>query len=285
MSGFADRGGMSTTPATGTTPVTATSSASPSWRFTLSRLQREWDRLVADPRLGERVATWQLPGVVAGATLADVLCAAGMRPAGATPTRWCRRRSARAKDMRSSGCPVTGRWPRSPRLPPTTSWPRSVVLQRLLPGLSSIARRRSRSVEEHLVHTDELLGAAWTVIRAEAARARARLRRLVVPQGDRAPGVRPRPPATAGARARRTGDAWTWRTSTTTAAGDPLGQIVGVLRSVGTDQLRAGDAALITALLRSDRLRDAARQLEVSERTVRNHRAEMVGRLRDALAA
>jgi DNA-binding NarL/FixJ family response regulator len=45
------------------------------------------------------------------------------------------------------------------------------------------------------------------------------------------------------------------------------------------------DAELISALLQGDRLRDAARQLHVSERTVRNHRDEMVRRLRDELAA
>ena len=32
-----------------------------------------------------------------------------------------------------------------------------VVLQRLLPGLSAIARRRARCVDEHLRNTDEVL--------------------------------------------------------------------------------------------------------------------------------
>ncbi|MEO6156098.1 MAG: hypothetical protein ABIQ39_00550, partial [Ilumatobacteraceae bacterium] len=39
-----------------------------------------------------------------------------------------------------------------------------VVLQRLLPGLSAIARRRGTHMREHLEAFDELLSAAWSVI-------------------------------------------------------------------------------------------------------------------------
>ena len=66
---------------------------------------------------------------------------------------------------------------------------------------------------------------------------------------------------------------------------DPVAAIVAVAEALWPNGLRERDAELISALLRRDRLRDAARQLHVSERTVRNHRDEMVRRLRDELAA
>ena len=216
MSGFADRGGMSTTPATGTTPVTATSSASPSWRFTLSRLQREWDRLVADPRLGERVATWQLPGVVAGATLADVLCAAGMRPAGATPHALVPPALGAGEGHALERVPGDRALAALAAAAAHDELAARVVLQRLLPGLSSIARRRSRSVEEHLVHTDELLGAAWTVIlpkppvRGTTSSPRRSSRRSSTRCSSAAAGDGW---CTSSSNQR----AWTWRTNTTTA--------------------------------------------------------------------
>ena len=66
---------------------------------------------------------------------------------------------------------------------------------------------------------------------------------------------------------------------------DPLTAILGALRLAGVPVLDASDARLIGALLRCDQLAEAARELDVSLRTVRNHRAAMIHRLRGALAA
>jgi hypothetical protein len=159
-----------------------------------------------------------------------------------------------------------------------------VVLQRLLPGLSAVARRRARCLDDHLVLTDELVASAWTVIRARPGRRRRdfvassflrAIEHQVFVRHERRRLVHELvEPATMDVAVEHD-----------ETGGDALFQIVGVLGAVGRRSLRAGDTELINALLRCDDLRDAARQLHVSERTVRYHRDAMVGRLRRALAA
>ena len=263
VSGVAHRAAMPFAPAT-----------VPHRRFTLTRLQHDWNRLVLDRRLTERIAGWQLPDVPTTATLDDVLRAAGLcRPGTAA--------SSVETDERVPGDRVLAALA---ALAVDDDLAARVVLQRLLPGLSAIARRRARCLDDHLVHTDELLGAAWAVIRARPTRARRDFvassflravehqvfvrhqRRLLVHE--------PVEPASLD-RAVEPDE----------GSGDALGQIVAVLQAAGADALRDGDAELIGALLRTDRLREVADQLRVSERTVRNHREAMVGRLRRALAA
>lgn len=252
----------------------------PHWRFTLSRLQREWDHLNLDRRLVAHIAGWDLPGLAAGADLDGVLVAAGLRSA--RPSDGPRPGAADGGDgERVAGDRVLAALTVVAVDDPLAA---RVVLQRLLPGLSAMARRRSRSVDEHLRHTDELLGAAWTVIRSRPLRPRrdfvaAQLLRAIehqvfVRQQRRLLVHELVEPAAMDVPVEPGG-----------AAGDPLLEIVEVLRVAGVDALRDGDVALISALLCSDRVRDAARRLRVSERTVRNHREAMVGRLRQALAA
>lgn len=252
--------------------------AAPHWRFTLTRLQREWDHLVLDRRLAARIDAWCLPGVAPGTGLRAVLDAAGLRPPG---------RPERLDGERPDGLervPGDRVLAVLAALAVDDELAARVVLQRLLPGLSAIARRRSRCVTDHLVNTDELVGAAWTVIRARPAKARRdfvassllraiehqvfvrhQRRRLVHELVE---------PATIDIAV-----------EPDEGGGNPLVQLVGALRAAGPGALGEGDAALLTALLRNDRVRDAARELQISERTVRNHREAMVGRLRHALAA
>ena len=66
---------------------------------------------------------------------------------------------------------------------------------------------------------------------------------------------------------------------------NPLSAIIDGLRLAGGSVIEREDARLIAALLHCDQLSEAARELDVSVRTVRNHRAAMIHRLRGALAA
>ena len=210
-----------------------------------------------------------------GASLDEVLLAAGHRPPATAPAR------PAGDDERVPGDGVLAALA---ALSPDDDLAARIVLQRLLPGLSATARRRSRSLDDHLVHTDDLLAAAWTVVRTRPARPRqdfvaSSLLRAIEHQVFVRPGRRQLvhelvEPATMDTAVERDDD------------GDAaLFQIVGVLGCVGQRALRDGDTELINALLRCDDLRDAARRLQVSERTVRYHRDAMVGRLRQALAA
>src|SRR3954451_1952267 len=151
--------------ATGSTPPRRP--ASPHQRFTLSRLQGEWDRLAADGRLSGKIDGWQLPGVAPGALLSEVLVAAGMRGRGdaATLVEHDDDHGARptADGERVPGDLVLAALVVAARTDPLAA---RVVLQRLLPGLSAIARRRSSCLDEHLRNTDEVVAAAWGVIRS-----------------------------------------------------------------------------------------------------------------------
>ena len=149
-----------------TAPAGASTSTIPHQRFTLSRLQREWDHLVADRRHGERIVGWHLPGVPAGSSLAAVLTAAGMRSHG-EPTRLVGesttndRATRSPTDERIPGDRVLAALVVAARTDPLAA---RVVLQRLLPGISALARRRSRCMDEHMRNTDEAVAAAWSVI-------------------------------------------------------------------------------------------------------------------------
>jgi hypothetical protein len=247
-------------------------------RYTLSRLQREWDRLVDDRRLAGRPDEWRLPGVRRGASLADVLHAAGMREPGVDDPAGGVEGERVPGDRVLAALVVAGRDdPLAARL----------VLQRLLPGLSAVARRRSRCVEDHLRNTDEAVAAAWWVIRTHPVELHpdwvastllraidhqafvGTSRRLLVHEL-----VEP-----------STLDVAVEPGESGELGDDPLSTIVSALRMAGPVNVHPDDTRLIGALLRCDRLDEAARELEVSVRTVRNHRAALIHRLRAAVAA
>lgn len=159
-----------------------------------------------------------------------------------------------------------------------------VVLQRLLPGISSMARRRaSRDRPRHEV-LDELVAFAWTVICTYPVDRKhtyvaAGLLREIEYQSFTRPHRRlttfvPLPLHTFDDRPAPT---------TTVAAADELRDLLDLAISVGVDP---NDIELARRLGRGETTRDIAHSSKVTDRTVRNHRDAVTYRLRAvALAA
>jgi len=159
-----------------------------------------------------------------------------------------------------------------------------VVLQRLLPGLSSLARRHAAGrFEGNLDAFDELLSAAWAVIREFPVDRRPRhvaanllrdteyhaftkaTRRLLVheltePQSLDVPVV-------------------------IEADREPLDELADVVRSARIRLLTDRDLHLLRLLVRGCTIAEVAAALQVSVRTVGNRREVLVSRLREAALA
>ena len=155
-----------------------------------------------------------------------------------------------------------------------------VVLQRMLPGLSASAKRFSSTFDTQLEAFDELLSEAWSVIRSFPIERRdryviknllrdceyhaflkARRRRLVHEPADPvtfdwSPAAEPEPTA------------------------EPLAVILELLRRARAGGLSDAYFAVAAALLNNRTVKQAATQLQVTDRTVRNRRHALVRQLR-----
>ena len=143
VNGRADAAGMTTFPHPSSVPPTF-----------MARLQREWDVLAHRPAVLRRAAAWQLE--VPFRSLDDLAVAAGLR------------RSFRQRPTE----PLLGPGP-SPdavlhhlvALARHDDLAARVVLQRLLPGLVATARRWARRPEGGATALEEVVTAAWQVVR------------------------------------------------------------------------------------------------------------------------
>ncbi|MEN9645922.1 MAG: hypothetical protein RL238_2591 [Actinomycetota bacterium] len=150
VSGQADAADMTTFPQPSPLPPTF-----------MARLQREWDVLSHRPAVLRRAADWQLG--VPFRSLDDLTVAAGLRPL-----------SRRGGVGQAASAAAS--WP-SPSTPPDVVLHRlvelarhddlaaRVVLQRLLPGLVHTARRWARRPEGGPHALEEVVTAAWQVVR------------------------------------------------------------------------------------------------------------------------
>lgn len=142
VNGRADAAAMTTFPHTSSAPPTF-----------MARLQREWDVLAHRPAVLRRAAAWQLG--VPFRSLDDLAVAAGLRrsfrqrptaPAGSGPSPDAVLRHlvalARHDDLAAR-----------------------VVLQRMMPGLIAAARRWARRPEGGAMALEEVVTAAWQVVR------------------------------------------------------------------------------------------------------------------------
>ena len=215
------------------------------------RLQREWLALSQRRAVVRRAQNWGLG--LSFSSLDDLLAATGHRAVGAP-------------------APVE-------ELPAEVVAAR-VLLQRLLPGLVAAARRWERRHGTATDAFDEVVAAAWVVVREYPYERRPHhLVANLLRDAEYHAFIRPRrrlvvhvPVATD--RLDRPVDHERL---------DPLRELADVVAC--TPLLTAHEHELLVLLLSGRTTLDIAAELHVSERTVRAHRESMVGRMREAIAA
>jgi hypothetical protein len=153
-----------------------------------------------------------------------------------------------------------------------------VVLQRMLPGLSSCAKRNSSTFDARLDALDELLSEAWAVIRSFPIERRSRyvIKNLLRDCEYRA-----------FLKARRrllihelTDPAHLdLAVQTDESDGEPLTTIVDLLGRARAAGMSDSDVAVVTTLLNTSTVKQAAAALRVTDRTVRNRRQSVVRQL------
>jgi hypothetical protein len=231
----------------------------PNHRYLLTRLQREWDLLSTRPSVVRRAAVWNLtPRVLI--SLDELLVLTGL---GSGPT-----------DL-SGDAPMA----RLVALARHDDLAARVVLQRMLPGLSNCARRNSQGFESCLDALDELLSEAWTVIRSFPIERR---NRYVIKNLLRDCEYR----AFIKARRRKVVHELTdpaqfdLAIEADDAAGEPLAALVELLGRARAAGMSDVDLAMVTTLLNTSTVKQAAAALRVTDRTIRNRRHAVVRQLR-----
>jgi len=231
----------------------------PNHRYLLSRLQREWNLLRCRRSALDRAIGWKLtPRVLS--SLDELLVLTGLGPGPADPS-----------------CDETMR--RLVVLARHDDLAARVVLQRMLPGLSVCARRNSNGFEGQLDALDELLSEAWTVIRSFPIEQRDRyvIKNLLRDCEYRA-----------FVKARRRllvheltdpGDLDRFA-AMDPAEGEPFGVMIDLLGRARAAGMSDADLAVVVTLLNTSTVKQAAIELRVTDRTVRNRRRSVVRQLR-----
>ena len=231
----------------------------PNHRYLLTRLQREWNVLSSRRSAVVRASAWRLtPRALS--SLDELLVLTGLGPGPMDPSSDDAMRRlvtlARHDDLAAR-----------------------VVLQRMLPGLSSCAKRNASGFDSQLDALDELLSEAWTVIRSFPIERRdryviknllrdceyraflkARRRMLIQDVTDPAHLDRAVEPDD--------------------SAAEPLITIVELLGTARLAGMCAADVEIVVALLNTSTVKQAAAALRVTDRTVRNRRQSVVHQLR-----
>src|SRR5688572_8021139 len=224
-----------------------------------SRLDREWSQLRSRPALLRHAAGW---AIVEGPLhdLDQILAAVGYQVA------WTARNEAAMRELvlRAADDELAAR----------------IAIQRILPGLLAIVRRRGAADEDGL---DELIGAAWIGVRtfnparrsrcvaaaliadADYRAFRSRWRRRCA--GERPIGLTPELPYDE-------------------PADTPAQVLADLLARAEAAGIPDDDLALIRRAAEDDASTEQlARELQVTARTVRNRRARVTDRLRQLAAA
>lgn len=258
MSPQHDHATPSTRTVTSATATAAPPAPSAPTRHTLVRLQREWGRLNRSPHALSTARSWPLR-IERFESLDDLLVASGFGQV------------ARAADHDDA---LLGDLLAAARHHPLAA---RVVLQRLLPGLSAIARRHTHVGTELVGSIDDLLAAAWTVIRTypidrrpafvvagllrdceyHAFRRHHRRKAVFVP----VPNER-------------------FADSAATETDDAGAELRRLLDDAARAGMSADDLVLARRLAEGTTTAQLAAEAQVTERTIRNHRAAMLYRLR-----
>jgi len=247
-------------------PVMNTSlppTARPNQRHLLTRLQRDWDRLAASRSALRTARSWPI-SVERYDSLDELLRQLGfgrVRPSG-------------SHDDDGVLCELL-------LIARTDDFAARVVLQRILPGLASITRRRAHTRTEELDQFDEVLATAWTVIRCFPVERRphyvaANLLRDVDYQVFRRPYRRvTKSVPTAGEFFDRTVGV-----ADVVDDDDPRAELDELLRLAERSGLGAEDLELARRLGSGASTVEIAAERNVTDRTIRNHRAALILRLR-----
>ncbi|MEY2552832.1 MAG: hypothetical protein QOC57_692 [Ilumatobacteraceae bacterium] len=234
----------------------------PHHRYLLSRLQREWNLIRSRRSVLIRASAWALtPRMLSSLDELLVLTGLGVE-ADSSNDEAMRRLVALARHDELAA---------------------RVVLQRMLPGLSACAKRYAVSFDGQLDALDELLSEAWGVIRSFPIEQR---NRYVIKNLLRDCEYR------AFLKARRrmmihelTDPAdFDLAISTAEPSLEPLATIVELLGRARLAGMSEDDVALVTTLLNTRTVKEAAAKLHVTDRTIRNRRQAVVRQLQ-ALAA
>jgi hypothetical protein len=157
-----------------------------------------------------------------------------------------------------------------------------IVLQRIVPLLVAFARQHSPTVWARQALVDELIGNAWPSIRSYPIERRPT---RVVPNlvSDIGFATIVRPARRRSASEMPTGHA-NLRDSECLIEPEPLDELVELLNQARHAGMTQGDIDLICQIVTMYRPTEVARVLQVSSRTVRNHRDAIVHRLREVAA-
>lgn len=241
-----------------TRSTTCPTTAPTSCPTTGDRLAAEWARLRRRPRVLRAANRWQITSEPV-ADLDDLLRAVGFDVA-ASPATEAR---LRALVHHAADDELAAR----------------VVIQRILPGLLAVVRRRRRWVGDDAF--DDLLGAAWVAVRTfNPARRPACLAAALISDADyrafRAAARRRTADFAPVAELAHIGD------DREPHAADELAQIFREALAAGVPH---ADIALLGQLIASPTTNDLAARLHVTPRTVRNRRDRIAERLREVTLA
>lgn len=234
----------------------------------LVRLSREWQVLNHRPAVLCRARTWHLD--VAFGSLDDLVAAAGWRRAGAEQPS--------PAGLAPAAEEVLARLVLAARHDDLAA---RVVLQRILPGVVAAARRWASRPQGGAEALDELLAAAWSVIRTFPVERRgAHLAARLLRDAEYHAFIRPH-------RRRLVAEA-----VPTERLDRPVEPIDEVSSSAELAELIAAahtltdrDRALLALIIQGRSVGEVASVLQVSVRTVTNHRDAMVSRLRQTARA
>ena len=230
----------------------------PHHRYLLSRLQREWNLIRSRRSVLTKATAWQLtPRALGSLDELLVLTGLGVDSADGSSDEAMRRlvELARHDDLAAR-----------------------VVLQRMLPGLSACAKRYSVSFDSQLDAFDELLSEAWGVIRSFPIEQRDR---YVIKNLLRDCEYR----AFLKSRRRKLVHQLTdpadldVTISASEPAIEPLATIIELLGRARLAGMSEADVTLVTTLLNTSTVKQAAAVLNVTDRTIRNRRQAVVRQL------
>jgi DNA-binding CsgD family transcriptional regulator len=252
----------------------------PSSRSLLVRLAREWSALAERPAVLARAARWELG--VPFRSLDDVVIAAGYwsgreaRLAAASAEASAQRGDEASAVRDPAGDPVLARLLLAARSDDLAA---RVVLQRLLPGIVARARVWARRAPGNAEALDELLAVAWSVIRTYPLERRpthlaANLLRdaeyhAFIRATRRTAVLEPTPPHLLDLPVEVPDRI------------DPLAELAELVAAAHRSRaLTDRDLRLVRLLVRGTSVAAVAAELEVSVRTITNHRDALVHRLR-----